>query len=193
MDPRQAGDTITALVLEQIFETPYTVTPTGTVEPWLFAEKLRQDRGGDQPIYSAAVRQGIVFSDGTPLTADLAAMSLAKTKALFGRTKVAAVNDRVVFTMSGPSPRFDMVLTQWNTAIVLERSGGFLGTGPYVLAPGSTLNTIKQAGVTQLDRNTRYWNKAHVDELLFVIYPAEPDGTPLKLIEARSGERSISP
>lgn len=26
MDPRQAADTITALVLEQIFETPYTVT-----------------------------------------------------------------------------------------------------------------------------------------------------------------------
>ncbi|HEX7808662.1 MAG TPA: hypothetical protein VF608_08055, partial [Thermoanaerobaculia bacterium] len=65
MDPRQAGDTITALVLEQIFETPYTVTPQGGVEPWLFAEKLREDRGGDKPIYSATVRQGIVFSDGT--------------------------------------------------------------------------------------------------------------------------------
>ena len=184
MDPRQAGDTITALVLEQIFETPYTVTPAGGVEPWLFAEKLRQDRGGDQPIYSAAVRQGIVFSDGTPLTAELAAMSLARTKALFGRTKVAAANDRVVFTMSGPSPRFEMVLTQWNTAIVLERGSNFVGTGPYVLPPGTTMQSIKQAGVTHLERNTRYWNKAHIDDLLFAIYPAEPDGTPLRLIEA---------
>ncbi len=184
MDPRQAGDTITALVLEQIFETPYTVTPQGTIEPWLFAEKLREDRGGDRPVYSAAVRQGIVFSDGTPLTAELAAASLAKTKALFGRTKVSALNDRVVFTMSGPSPRFDMVLTQWNTAIVLERGTNFLGTGPYVLAPGSTLDNIKRAGVSHLERNARYWGKAHIDDLLFAIYPAEADGTPLKLIDA---------
>ena len=56
LDPRQAGDMITALVLEQIFETPYTVTPSGAVEPWLFAEKLRLDRSGPQPVYSAAVR-----------------------------------------------------------------------------------------------------------------------------------------
>ena len=184
MDPRQAGDTITALVLEQIFETPYTVTPSGSIEPWLFAEKLRQDRGGDKPVYSASVRPGIVFSDGTPLTAQLAASSLAKTKALFGRTTVTAIGDRVVFTMTGPSPRFEMVLTQWNTAIVLERGAQFIGTGPYVLAPGSTMHSIAQAGVAHLERNTRYWNKAHIDDLLFVIYPAEADGTPLKLIDA---------
>jgi ABC-type transport system substrate-binding protein len=197
MDPRQAGDTITALVLEQIFETPYTVTPAGGIEPWLFAEKLRLDRvgdrGGDQPVYSAAVRKGVVFSDGTPLTAELAAVSLARTKALFGRTKVSAVNDRVVFTMSGPSPRFDMVLTQWNTAIVLERGSNFVGTGPYVLPPGTTMQAIKQAGVAHLERNARYWNKAHIDDLLFVIYPAEPDGTPLKLIEAaKRGEIDLT-
>ena len=167
MDPRQAGDTITALVLEQIFETPYIVGPTGTIEPWLFAEKLRQDRAGDQPVYSAAVRQGIVFSDGTPLTAELAAASLARTKALFGRAKVAAANERVVFTMSGPSPRFEMVLTQWNTAIVLERPASlaarFVWTGPYVLAPETTLQSIKQSGVTRLERNARYWSKAYID------------------------------
>lgn len=193
MDPRQAGDTITALVLEQIFETPYTVTPAGGVEPWLFAEKLRQDRAGDQPVYSATVRPGIVFSDGTPLTADLAAASLARTKALYGRAKVTSANDRVVFTMSGPSPRFEMVLTQWNTAIVLERGSNYIGTGPYVLPAGTTMQSIKQAGVTHLERNTRYWNKAHIDDLLFAIYPAEPDGTPLKLIEAaKRGEIDLT-
>ena len=181
-DPRQAGDTITALVLEQIFESPYKVTPEGAVEPWLFAEKLRQDRGGDQPVYSATVRPGVVFSDGTPLSAELAAASLAKTKALFGRAKVTCAGGRVVFTMSGPSPRFDHVLTQWNTAIVLESGGKFLGTGPYVLAPHTTLNAT--SGNIRLTRNPRWWNKAHIDELLFGIYPAEPDGTPLRLIDA---------
>jgi ABC-type transport system substrate-binding protein len=193
MDPRQAGDTITALVLEQIFETPYTVTPNGSTEPWLFAEKLRQDRGGDTPIYSAPVRPGIVFSDGTPLTAELAASSLSRTKALFGRAKVTVADDRVVFTLSGPSPRFEMVLTQWNTAVVLERGGNYFGTGPYVLDPGATIQSMKQAGLSHLRRNPRYWNKAHIDELLFAVYSPEADGTPLRLIDAaKRGEIDLT-
>lgn len=193
MDPRQAGDTITALILEQIFETPYTVAPSGKVEPWLFAGALRLDRDGEQPVYSAAVRPGVVFSDGTPLTAELAADSLAKTKALFGRATVKALGGRVVFTMTGPSPRFESVLTQWNTAIVLEGRGGLLGTGPYVLQPGATMKSIAAAGVAHLERNERYRGKLHIDDLLFTIYPAEADGTPLKLIEAaRKGEIDVT-
>ena len=184
LDPRQAGDTITALVLEQVFETPYIVTPSGAVEPWLFAEKLRQDRDGAQPVYSASVRSGVVFSDGTALTAELAARSLAKTKALFGRATVTSANGRVIFTMNGPSPRFDYVLTQWNTAIVLDSRGGLLGTGPYVLGAASTMQQIRQDGFVRLTRNPRYWGTAHIDELLFSIHPAEADGTPQRLIEA---------
>ena len=193
MDPRQAGDTITALILEQIFETPYTVSEAGVIEPCLFAEKLRCDRVGAQPIYSAPVRDGVVFSDGTPLTAELAAESLAKTKALFGRATVAARDGRVVFTMSGPSPRFENVLTQWNTAIVLERRGVLLGTGPYVLRAGSTMQRIAAAGAAFLDRNERHRGKANIDDLVFIVHPAEPDGTPLQLIEAaRRGEIDIT-
>jgi ABC-type transport system substrate-binding protein len=148
LDPRQAGDTITAIILEQVFESPYTVLPSGEIEPWLFAEKLRLDREGGQPVYSAAVRPGIVFSDGTPFTAALAAASVAKTKAIRGRATVTASGDRVVFTMSGPSPRFEHVLTQWNTAIVLEQRGALLGTGPYVLAPGTTIQSVRQSGAS---------------------------------------------
>jgi ABC-type transport system substrate-binding protein len=193
LDPRQAGDTITAMILEQAFESPYTVTPSGEIEPWLFAGKLQLDRAGAQPVYSAAVRPGVVFSDGTPLTAALAAESLAKTKAIRGRATVRAAGDRVVFTMSGPSPRFESVLTQWNTAIVLEQKGALYGTGPYVVAPGTTVQSVKQSGVTRLVRNTRYWGTAHIDELLFVVHAPEPDGTPLALIEAaRRGEIDLS-
>src|ERR1051325_9823532 len=193
LDPRQAGDTITAIILEQIFESPYIVTPSGEIEPWLFAEKLRLDQPGPQPVYSAAVRPGIVFSDGTPLTAAIAAESLSRTKAIRGRATVRASGDRVVFTMSGANPRFENVLTQWNTAIVLEQRGALLGTGPYVLDPGTTVQRMKQEGVAHLTRNERYWGKAHIDELFFLVHPAEPDGTPLALIEAaRRGEIDFS-
>ena len=109
------------------------MTEAGTLEPCLFAEFLRKDRDGAQPVYSAAVRPGIFFSDGTELTAEIAATSLANAGALRGRATVSARDGRVVFTMSGPSPRFENVLCQWNTGIVLERQGTFYGTGPYRL------------------------------------------------------------
>src|SRR3954465_10673997 len=55
LDPREMGDTITGLVLGQIFEMAYRLTPSGAIEPHLFAEPLRQERAGAQPVYSAAV------------------------------------------------------------------------------------------------------------------------------------------
>lgn len=193
LDPRQAGDTITAIILEQVFESPYTVNPDGRIEPWLFAEMLRLDQAGPQPVYSAAVRPGVVFSDGTPLTAQIAADSLSRTKAIRGRATARAVGDRVVLTLSGPSPNFENVLSQWNTALVLETRGTLLGTGPYVLAPGTSIQSVKQSRVASLHRNEKYWGTAHVDDLEFVVHPAEADGTPLALIEAaRRNEIDIS-
>jgi hypothetical protein len=121
LDPREMGDTITGLILGQIFEMPYHVAPSGAIEPHLFAEPLREERSGAQPIYSAAVREGLFFSDGTPLTAQIAAASLAKAGALRGRATVSVRDGRVQFAMTGPSPRFENVLTQWNCGIVLRR------------------------------------------------------------------------
>jgi ABC-type transport system substrate-binding protein len=184
LDPREAGDTITSLVLGQIFEGPYAMVPSGGVEPTLFDGPLRMDQRGSRPVYSAAVRPGIVFSDGTELTAEIAAASLSKAFALRGRATVSARDGRVVFSMSSPSPRSENLLSQWNTGLVLERSGVFYGTGPYQLPAGTTMQTIKSAGLARLERNPRYRGKAIMDELLFTIYPTEADGTPRLLIEA---------
>ncbi len=184
LDPRDIGDTISGLILGQIFEMPYTMTAAGTLEPCLFTEFLRQDRAGAQPVYSAPIRRGVLFSDGTELTAEIAARSLANAGTMRGRATVTAHDDRVVFTMNRASPRFENAICQWSTGVVLEGQGVLLGTGPYRLPPGTTMETIKEAGVVRLERNTKYRGKATSDELLFKIYPADLDGTPKRLIEA---------
>jgi ABC-type transport system substrate-binding protein len=52
---------------------------------------------------------------------------------------------------------------------------------------------MRSAGVSRLIRNPRYRSPVALDELLFTIYPAEPDGTPLALIEAaKRGEIDIT-
>jgi ABC-type transport system substrate-binding protein len=189
LDPRELGDTITGLVLGQIFEMAYRVTPSGAVEPHLFAEPLREERAGAQPVYSAAVREGIVFSDGTPLTAEIAAASLAKAGALRGRATVSARGGRVYFDMSGPSPRFENVLTQWNCGIVLEKGTTLSGTGPYRFAAATSMHMLRDAAEVRLVRNPRYAGTAHADELLFAIYPPDADATLTRLIEAAKNGR----
>lgn len=184
LDPREMGDTITGLVLGQIFEMAYRLTPSGAIEPHLFAEPLREERGGDQPVYSAAVREGIVFSDGTPLTAAIAAASLAKAGALRGRATVSARDGRVHFAMTGPSPRFENVLTQWNCGIVLEKGTTMYGTGPYRFPGATSLHMLGNAGEVRLVRNERHAGTAHADELVFAVYPPDAEATPTRLIEA---------
>jgi ABC-type transport system substrate-binding protein len=193
LDPRELGDTITGLVLGQIFETAYRVTPSGAIEPQLFAEPLREERSGPQPVYSAAVREGIVFSDGTPLSAQLAAASLAKSGALRGRATVSAHDGRVQFAMSGPSPRFENVLTQWNCGIVLEKGGAMYGSGPYRFAAATSMLTLRDAREMRLVRNPRYHGTVNADELIFGIYPPDADGTPTALIDAaKQGEIDVT-
>jgi peptide/nickel transport system substrate-binding protein len=193
LDPREIGDTITGLILGQIFEMAYRLTPSGAIEPHLFAEPLREERSGTQPMYSAAVREGIVFSDGTPLTAEIAAASLAKSGALRGRATVSARGGRVHFTMSGPSPRFENVLTQWNCGIVLEKGSTLAGTGPYKFAGPASVAALREAREVRLVRNPRYAGTAHADEVVFAIYPPDADATPTRLIEAaRNGQIDIT-
>ncbi len=180
LDPREAVDNISGLVLAQIFEPPY---------PNLF-EPLRND-GGLQ--YSATIRPAIRFSDGTPLTAELAARSLRSAKILESKAAVDVRGDRVVFTLAEANPRFDLTLTQGNTAIVLEKESQLLGTGAFQFDRAPKLPLLQAATRIRLVRNPHFHGSAAVDELHFVVLPADGQGVPALLVEAlRSGDVDIT-
>lgn len=176
LDPRQARDLVSTLAVQQIFETAYAVPRgDGAAPAVLFTGPLQEEGGGRR---SAAVRPGIVFSDGTPLTADLVAASLNKAEALREQARIEAVGDRVVFTLLKPNPRFDLALTLNHSAIVLEKGGKLLGTGAFVPGPGNTLENVR------LVRNPHYRARPAIDEVVFTIYPPNQDGRPEALIRA---------
>src|SRR5258706_296999 len=129
IDPREAIDNVSGMVLGQISGAPYGVGAGETTVRPRWIEPL-QGRGPLQ--YSAAVRPGIRFSDGTALTAGIVARSLNGTKALANKAVVEAKSDQVWFTLSVPNPRFDLCLTQGNSAIVLDRGGGLARPGPVI-------------------------------------------------------------
>ena len=184
LDPREAQDYVTALAVMQVFETPYA-QPTATgrpPEPLLFQERLRQEpmSGGSDGAtrYSAAIRPDVRFSNGTPMTAQHVVDSLTKSATLREQADVEARDGRVFFRLKRPNARFDLVLARRFCGVTLEAGGALLGTGPYVLAPGSTPER------TRLTRNPHYRKPPAIDEIVFQAYPPDAQGRPEALINA---------
>jgi ABC-type transport system substrate-binding protein len=185
LNPREAQDFVSALAVQQVFETPYgQPATTGTPpEPVLFQERLRQEPSADgATTYSAAVRPGILFSDGMPLTAQHMADSLAKASPLREEADVEVKGDRVYFRLKRPNARFDLVLARRFCFVTREVGGAglgsLLGTGPYIPAPGSTPERMR------LVRNPHFRKPPAIDEIVFQFYPPDAQGRSDALIAA---------
>ncbi len=190
LDPRDAVDNISSMVLGQIFEAPYAIAAGETqVKPNLF-EPLRAE-GRLQ--FSAAIRPGVKFSDGTPLTAEIAARSLHGAKILQDKATVEVRRDRVWFTLNAPNPRFDLTLTQSNTAIVLDRGTQLVGTGPFMFEQRPNIRLLQTAKSIRLVRNPHHADANGVDEIEFRVCPADGNGSPRALVDAlRAGELDLT-
>ena len=120
----------------------------------IFREPLRFDPSASgRTVCSAAVREGVRFSDGTPMTPQHVAEALAGARALADQAEVRARGERVIFTLKRANARFDVALTQRYCAVVLERNGRLIGTGPYMEAPDSTPQAIRLVRNPYYDRD----------------------------------------
>jgi ABC-type transport system substrate-binding protein len=192
LDPRDAVDYVSAVVLAQVFDTPYvSVRGEGAVRPQLF-EPLRRENGLSTQ-FSAEVRPGIRFSDGTPLTAEIAVRSLRNSSVLTAKGEVELRGEKVWFTLRSPNPRFELTLAQSSCAIVLDKALQLLGTGPFMFAQRPNLRLLQAASSLNLVRNPHYAGTCAAEEVRFVSLPADDDGTPSRLIAAlRAGEIDIT-
>ena len=163
------------MVLNQVFEAPFEVgRGVETATPKLFAEPLRTDRAGELPVYSAAIRPGVRFSDGTELRAEDVARSLAGVDLLRAYAAVEARDDRVVFSLTRPNARFDLLLSHY-TCGVINGADPVLGTGPYMIAGEPTAEGLR------LVRNPHYREPVKIEEIEIVVLPADEDGRPRAL------------
>jgi peptide/nickel transport system substrate-binding protein len=176
LNPREALEFVSQLVVAQVCEAPFAQPAAGRVpEPVLFQERLRQDGSTE---YSAAVRSEVRFSDGTLLTARHVVDSLSRVAALREQAEVEARGERVVFRLARPNARLDLVLAQRFCGVALESRGTLSGTGPYMVAPGSTPDR------TRLVRNPHSRRMAAIDEIVIQVYPPDAQGRPEALLVA---------
>lgn len=181
LDPVEAVDNVSHLALAQIYQPPYAlpVKADEPLRPRVFDGLLRLESGDAAgSTYSAGIAPGALFSDGTPVTAAHVAACLSRVQALTRAARIEARGERVVFTLTAPNPRFDLALTFSHSSVITRKGGQTLGTGPFVPAPGTTLERLR------LSKNPHYAQPVAVDEVHFLVFPPNADGHPEALIEA---------
>lgn len=187
LDPRKAIDAVSSMVLNEIFERPYEA-PYGTEspKPILFAEPLRAETasGGGVKSWSAVLKSGIKFSDGTPMSGADVARSLSGSQAFAQQATVDSAGDHLMFRLRKPNPRFDIVLSANYTGIVLEKGTSLVGSGPFMFPPNVLPAQIPRMDRVTIVRNPHYQGKVDLDEIVFINFPTSADGGRDVLLEA---------
>lgn len=135
-DPHHAQDAGSHLVLAQLYETPFAQLLVGErPEPILFDGPLEPVVGASRSRQRGTIRAARHFCDGTAVTADLVAQSLARSDLLAQSVDVRAEGDAVIFDSDRPRPRLDVALAKRWCAVTLTRQGRFFGTGAFMRSP----------------------------------------------------------
>lgn len=180
LDPHGAWEFGRALVVSQIFETPYALGSTSDTSPRLFVGPLL-DEGTDpagRPRYSASLDPRARFSDGSPLEAEDILRSIERSRGLAGKAQLTLEGQRILFTLERPNVRFDLALASLDCAAVREVNGTLIGTGPFMLHGSLNSEHIR------LVRNPHHRPASRIEEIHIRTYLPEADGTPQRLIEA---------
>ena len=178
LDPQKAQDVDSLFVLRQIVEAPFATQPgTTELEPALFASGL-ESAGGEGLVYRAGLKDGLLLSDGSPLTARQVAECLQKVSLITEQAEVEHDGNDVVFRLRGPNPRFDVALSHPQCTIYDQSGGKLLGTGAFQLADDSRPDRI------HLVRNPHHREVVAIDEVYFEAYPLDDAGRPTALLAA---------
>jgi peptide/nickel transport system substrate-binding protein len=200
LEPALSYDFTANPVACNISEGLMKFTPEGDIEP-LIAEKFEQT---DEVTYVYTLRDGVVFSDGTPVTMDDVIASIARVRdpEVAGplawmydvpKAEVTKTDDKTLTIKLGtPSALFRFVTATTAGHVIpkaaIEKYGPDLlrnpvGTGPFKFVKWDAGSEI------ELEKNTNYWQKGkpYYDRFIFKIVT---EGT-TRVAGLKSGELNI--
>ncbi|WP_433279331.1 ABC transporter substrate-binding protein [Pseudonocardia xinjiangensis] len=193
VDPQQVTSNDSVYSLRQIVDSLTDQDPaTGEIKPWL---ATGWQVSPDATAYTFTLRQGVTFSDGTPLDADAVKANFDKVQQLGARATLAkgylasyqgtTVTSPTTFTVtfSKPNVQFLQGSSTFSLGILSpasvaktddERCAGVIGSGPFVIES----YTLNQS--TVLTKRTGYgwgsslWThpgEAYLDRIEFRVVP----------------------
>lgn len=150
LDPIDCPDGVQQTVASLICEGLFRLTPELEAKP-LLCESYTYDP--DRYAYTLTLRSGVLFSDGSPLTARDVRTALERARRseryqarLSHVASISAGDGTVTITLSRPNTGFPALL---DIPIAKESGGGPLGTGPYFLS--------QDEGGAFLSANPTWW------------------------------------
>jgi ABC-type transport system substrate-binding protein len=170
LKPWEIHDSSTASILEQVFETPYAPPFSSEVPaPLLLTEPLKRE--ADPLVFSAPVRQGVVFSDGTPCSAAAIVRSLLQASDFVSRATAVSRDTRIEFRLKHEDANFPVYLTQSFYGVGRDAGGTVVGTGPF-LAPQALDGTDPQKATKLVVRaNPKAWKAPAMEAVYFEVFP----------------------
>jgi len=129
-----------------VFETLVKIDDRGRPQP-LLAASWQVEPGNQR--WRFQIRNGVVFSDGTPVDASVAAASLRVANPDW---KVFALGELVMIETSSPLPNLAAELALLRNSISRRNQGALIGTGPFTVAQ---FDVAKQH--LTLQANDQYW------------------------------------
>ncbi|MGO0059442.1 ABC transporter substrate-binding protein [Brevibacillus fluminis] len=189
LDPAFSYDFSTGPVVNQITEPLMRFEKGKSVVPNL-AEKVENP---DPKTYVYTIRQGVTFSDGTPMTADDVIFSLERTRDpktasyvgwMFSNVdKIEKAGDWTVkVTLKEPDANWQYAMATSAGHVISKAyyeahkanfgkpDGGTMGTGPFKFVSWQTGSELV------LEKNPNYWNKEGGPYLDKIVYKVIPEG-----------------
>jgi peptide/nickel transport system substrate-binding protein len=179
LDPTVLSDNESIWTVEQIFEPLVTPSPDGkAIKPWLATSS---ERSSDNRTFTFHLRQGVKFSDGSPMTAKDVAFSINRARTsgngityIDDAIKSVTAKDPATVVVKTKYPWSPLVadISLFANGIIPANFGGKsakeffkhpVGTGPFKLESWSHGDTVK------LVRNPNYWQKGkpYLDSVSF--------------------------
>ncbi|MEK3904562.1 MULTISPECIES: ABC transporter substrate-binding protein [unclassified Paenibacillus] len=166
-----------AFAIDKVFESLVAFDSKGEITDQLAASHKISEDG---LTYTFVLRDGLKFSNGTPVTAADAVFSLERHLKVGGPLAISAKVDTVkaqdektlIITLKEPYTPFISELSNFSNGIIPNNFGGVteeeffkkpVGTGPFVI------ETWDPAGDVTFTKNTNYWKegKPYIDKLVY--------------------------
>ncbi|MBF6241002.1 ABC transporter substrate-binding protein [Nocardia otitidiscaviarum] len=195
-DPAQSATNQTLYVTRQVVDSLTDQDPeTGAIRPWLAAS---WHVSADAKAFTFRLRDGVTFSDGTPVTADSVrntfdsiVRTLGAAKAPLaatylsnytGTTVVDPVTARVEFSapnaqflQASSTPQLGILGDATTSKSADERClGGNVGSGPFTYAEyrqGDSATLVKRAGYNWGSAVFAHQGEAYLDRIEFTVIP----------------------
>lgn len=166
-----------AFAIDKVFESLVAFDSKGEITDQLAASHTISEDG---LTYTFVLRDGLKFSNGTPVTAEDAVFSLQRHLKVGGPLAISAKVDTVkaqdektlVITLKEPYTPFISELSNFSNGLIPNNFGGVteeeffkkpVGTGPFVI------ETWDPAGDVTFTKNTNYWKEGqpYIDKLVY--------------------------